>query len=282
MSQQGIRARQRQQTITTYALLAVVLTVVLFPIYWMLITAVKTESEITRRIPTFIPEHPTLNNAMDLFVRSPVPQQMLNSLMVAAGVTIVALVISSMGSYSVSRLRYPGRDFLAASVFFTYLVPGSLMLIPLYTLFAQLGLLNSLFGVGLAYMSFAVPFSTWMLKGYFGNIPKDLEEAALVDGCNRLRALAQVILPLAAPGMVASAIFCFTLSWNEFMTAFVFINKKELLTFPVGLAGLIYGDRFLWGQIMTGATLMSAPVLILYFFAQKYIVSGLTAGAVKS
>lgn len=282
MSQQGIRAGQRKQSILTYGLLAVVLTVVLFPIYWMIITALKTESEITRRIPTFIPENPTINNAMDLFVRSPVPQQMLNSLMVASGVTIVALLISSMGSYSVSRLRYPGRDFLAASVFFTYLVPGSLMLIPLYTMFAQLGLLNSLYGVGLAYMSFAVPFSTWMLKGYFGNIPKDLEEAALVDGCNRLRALVQVILPLAAPGMVASAIFCFTLSWNEFMTAFVFINKKELLTFPVGLASLIYGDRFLWGQIMTGATLMSAPVLVLYFFAQKYIVTGLTAGAVKA
>lgn len=282
MSLQGIRARQRRQSVLTYGLLAIVLAVVLFPIYWMLITAVKTESEITQRIPTFIPQHPTLNNAMDLFVRSPVPQQMLNSLMVATGVTIVALAISSMGSYSVSRLRYPGRDFLAAAVFFTYLVPGSLMLIPLYTLFAQLGLLNSLFGVGLAYMSFAVPFSTWMLKGYFGNIPKDLEDAALVDGCNRLRALAQVILPLAAPGMVASAIFCFTLSWNEFMTAFVFINKKELLTFPIGLAGLIYGDRFLWGQIMTGATLMSAPVLVLYFVAQRYIVAGLTAGAVKS
>jgi multiple sugar transport system permease protein len=282
MSQLGNRARKRYQMIMTYGLLAVVLLVVLFPIYWMLITAVKSESEITRRVPTFFPENPTFVNAMDLFTRSPVPQQMLNSLLIASCVTIVALLVSSMGSYSVSRLRYPGRDFLAASVFFSYLVPGSLMLIPLYTLFAQLGLLNSQFGVGLAYMSFAIPFSTWMLKGYFGNIPKDLEEAALVDGCNRLRALALVILPLAAPGMVASAIFCFTLSWNEFMVAFVFINKRELLTFPVGLASLIYGDRFLWGQIMTGATLMSAPVLVLYFMAQRFIVSGLTAGAVKA
>jgi multiple sugar transport system permease protein len=278
----GNRARQRYQSILTYGCLALVLLVVLFPIYWMVITALKTESEITRRVPTFIPEHATLGNVIDLFLRQAVPQQMLNSLMIASGVTIVALLVSSMGSYSVSRLRYPGRDFLAGAVFFTYLVPGSLMLIPLYTLFAGLGLLNSQFGVGLAYMSFAIPFSTWMLKGYFGNIPKELEEAALVDGCTRMQALFRVILPLAAPGMAASAIFCFTLSWNEFMTAFVFINKKELMTFPVGLASLIYGDRFLWGQIMTGATLMSAPVLILYFMAQRYIVTGLTAGAVKA
>ncbi len=282
MIQSGNRARRRNQAILTYGFVTLVLVVVLFPIYWMLITALKTESEITRRVPTFFPENPTLANVVDLFVRSPVPQQMLNSFMIASGVTVVALLVSSMGSYSVSRLRYPGRDFLAASIFFTYLVPGSLILIPLYTLFAQLNLLNSLYGVGLAYMSFAIPFSTWMLKGYFGNIPKDLEEAALVDGCSRLRALGQVILPLAAPGMVASAIFCFTLSWNEFMVAFVFINKKALLTFPVGLASLIYGDRFLWGQIMTGATLMSAPVLVLYLLAQRFVVSGLTAGAVKA
>ena len=182
MRQMGNRERSRNHMIMTYSLLAVVLLVVLFPIYWMLITALKVESEITRRVPTFFPENPTLNNAMDLFLRSPVPQQMANSFTIAAAVTIIALLVSSMGSYSVSRLRYPGRDFLAAAVFFTYLVPGSLMLIPLYTLFAQLGLLNSQFGVGLAYMSFAIPFSTWMLKGYFGNIPKDLEEAALVDG----------------------------------------------------------------------------------------------------
>jgi multiple sugar transport system permease protein len=278
----GNRARQRYQSVLVYLSLALVLLIVLFPIYWMVITALKTESEITRRVPTFIPESPTLANAFNLFARQAVPQQMLNSLMIASGVTIVALLVSSMGSYSVSRLRYPGRDFLAGAVFFTYLVPGSLMLIPLYTLFAGLGLLNSQLGIGLAYMSFAIPFSTWMLKGYFGNIPKELEEAALVDGCTRLRALFQVILPLAAPGMVASAIFCFTLSWNEFMVAFVFNNKKELMTFPVGLASLIYGDRFLWGQIMTGATLMSAPVLVLYFLAQRYIVTGLTAGAVKA
>ncbi len=278
----GNRARRRYQSILNYGSLALVLLVVLFPIYWMVITALKTESEITRRVPTFIPESPTLANAVNLFARQGVPQQMLNSLMIASGVTIVALLVSSMGSYSVSRLRYPGRDFLAGAVFFTYLVPGSLMLIPLYTLFASLGLLNSLFGIGLAYMSFAIPFSTWMLKGYFGNIPKELEEAALVDGATRLKALFQVILPLAAPGMAASAIFCFTLSWNEFMVAFVFNNKKELMTFPVGLASLIYGDRFLWGQIMTGATLMSAPVLLLYFMAQRYVVTGLTAGAVKA
>jgi multiple sugar transport system permease protein len=278
----GRRLRGRLQQVLTYLLLVVVLLVVLFPIYWMLLTAVKPSNEIYLPQPKLWTSHPTLTSLQNLFTRTPVLRQMLNSFSVASGVTIVSLLASSLGSYSLSRLRYPGRDFLASAVFFTYLVPGSLLLIPLYTLFSTVGLLNSLYGLGFAYLSFSIPFSCWMLKGYFQSIPMDLEEAALVDGCTRLKALTFVILPLAAPGLAASAIFAFTLSWNEYLVSFVFNSKAALMTLPVGLTTLIFGDVFLWGEIMSGATLMSLPVLILYFLAQRYMVAGLTAGAVKA
>lgn len=276
------KLRRRVQQVVVFILLGLVLLVVLFPIYWMLLTAVKPASELYLPEPKLWTSQPSLNSLGSLFYRTPVPQQMRNSMSIASAVTLVSLMASAMGSYSLSRLRYPGRDFFAAAIFFTYLIPGSLLLIPLYTLFSGLGLLNSLHGIGLAYLSFSIPFCTWMLKGYFQSIPMDLEEAALVDGCTRLRALAFVILPLAAPGLVASAIFAFTLSWNEYLVAFVFNNKSTLMTLPVGLSSLIFGDVFLWGEIMSGATLMSIPVLILYFMAQRFIVTGLTAGAVKA
>jgi len=166
-------------------------------------------------------------------------------------------------------------------VFFTYLIPGTMTLIPLYVFLSKIGLLNTLYCLMIAYLSGSLPFSVWMLKGYFTTIPAELEQAALIDGCNRVQALYKVILPLAAPGIVSCAIFTFTLSWNQFMLPMIFNNTEKLWTLPVGLAGLVYGDVFLWGEIMSGAFLMSIPVLLLYVLGQRFVVTGLTAGAVK-
>ena len=170
---------------------------------------------------------------------------------------------------------------MASSIFFVYLIPGTLTLIPLYVFMNQLGLLNSLAVLIVASLAFTIPFCTWMLKGYFTTIPMELEDAALIDGCSRLQALYHVILPLAAPGIVASGIFAFTLSWNEFLLPLLFNSKHELWTLPVGIQSLMYGDVFMWGEIMMGAFLMSIPVLILYTVSQRFVVTGLTAGAVK-
>jgi multiple sugar transport system permease protein len=264
----------------TFSILLVLL-VVLFPIYWMLLTGIRPKGELYLPDPTLWTAHPTLENARSLFARTPFLTQLRNSLTVSTVTTSITIAVGALAGYSISRLRYPGRDFFASAIFFIYLIPGILTLIPLYVFLSRLGLLNTLYSLMLAYLAGTIPFAIWVLKGYFSTIPSEMEDAALVDGCTRLEALVRVILPLAAPGLVACAIFAFTLSWNEYLLAMLFNNTKDLWTLPVGLAGLVYGDVFLWGEIMIGAFLMSIPVLILYVLAQRFVVTGLTAGAVK-
>ncbi len=277
----GYRAQTRLLRTFQATALILVLLVVLFPIYWMLLTGIKPKAELYLPDPMLYTLNPTLDNLRSLFSRTPFLTQLRNSLSVSFVTTSITLVVGTFAGYSLSRLRYPGRDFFASAVFFAYLIPGILTLIPLYVFMSQLRLLNSLYSLMLAYLGGTVPFAIWVLKGYFTTIPYEMEDAALVDGCTRLEALYRVILPLAAPGLVSCAIFAFTLSWNEYLLAMLFNNTKDKWTLPVGLAGLVYGDVFLWGEIMIGAFLMSIPVLILYVAAQRFVVTGLTAGAVK-
>ncbi|OGO06046.1 MAG: hypothetical protein A2Y73_03665 [Chloroflexi bacterium RBG_13_56_8] len=278
-----ISYRMRERLFKVFASLSMllVLLVVLFPIYWMLLTGVKPSRELYLPQPTFWTQHPTLDHLFSLFRRTPYLIQLRNTALVAVIGTTVAITVASLGGYSLSRLRYKGRDFMASAIFFTYLVPGTLTLIPLYILFSRLGLLNSLYCLMLTTLAGGTPFAIWMLKGYFTGIPTELEDAALIDGCTRLQALRKVILPIAAPGIVACGVFAFTGAWNEYMMPMILNNKEELWTLAVGLAGLVYGDVFLWGEIMIGAFLMSIPVLILYMVGQRFVVTGLTAGAVK-
>ena len=277
----GYRTEKRLHRAFSMLSLAIVLLVVLFPIYWMILTGIKPKSELYLPDPKLWTSNPTLDNARSLFERTPFMIQLRNSLIVSSVTTTVTIIVGALAGYSVSRLRYPGRDFFASAIFFIYLIPGILTLIPLYVFLSRVGVLNTLYALMLAYLAGTVPFAIWVLKGYFATIPYEMEDAALVDGCTRLQALYKVILPLAAPGLVACGIFAFTLSWNEYLLAMLFNNNKNLWTLPVGLAGLVYGDVFLWGEIMIGAFLMSIPVLVLYVLAQRFVVAGLTAGAVK-
>lgn len=277
----GLRMEKRLSKLVVFFFLVIVLLVVLFPIYWMLLTGLKPNKELYLPEPTLWTPNPTLEHLFNLFERTAYATQAGNSLFVSSVTTSLAIVVSVLSGYSLSRLHYRGRDIMASVIFFVYLIPGTLTLIPLYVFMNQLGLLNSLTVLILASLGGTIPFCTWSLKGYFTTIPIELEDAAVVDGCNRLQALYHVILPLAAPGIVASGIFAFTLSWNEFLLPLLFNNRHELWTLPVGLQTLIYGDVFMWGEIMMGAFLMSIPVLILYVTSQRFVVSGLTAGAVK-
>lgn len=277
----GYRTEKRLHHAFSMLSLALVLLVVLFPIYWMILTGIKPKSELYLPDPKLWTSNPTLDNARSLFERTPFLTQLRNSLIVSSVTTTITIIVGALAGYSVSRLRYPGRDFFASAIFFIYLIPGILTLIPLYVFLSRVGVLNTLYALMLAYLAGTVPFAIWVLKGYFATIPYEMEDAALVDGCTRLQALYKVILPLAAPGLVACGIFAFTLSWNEYLLAMLFNNNKNLWTLPVGLAGLVYGDVFLWGEIMIGAFLMSIPVLVLYVLAQRFVVAGLTAGAVK-
>src|SRR5919197_4423494 len=177
--------------------------------------------------------------------------------------------MATLAAYSLVRLRFPGRAALARSILFVYLIPGGLLFIPLFLIMQRIGLLNSQLALVVSYQSFAIPFCTWMLIGYFKGIPPEMEEAALIDGATRIQALRLVLLPMAAPGLVAAAIFTFTLSWNEFLYALIFCNSNSCKTLPVGLAGLIRGDIYLFGPMMAGSVIAAVPVMVLYMAAQR-------------
>jgi len=204
-----------------------------------------------------------------------------NSVIVATTTTVVSVTMSVLAAFAVVRLRFYGRVWIARLILFKYLLPTTLIYIPLFLVVNGLGLANTLQSLIFTYLSFSIPFATWLLMGYFRGIPAELEEQAMIDGCSRIGAMLRVLLPIAAPGVVAAAIFTFTGAWNEFLLALVFINRPALQTVPVKLSSMIVGDQYVWGSIMAGAILASLPVVVLYFLAQRFVVSGLAAGAVK-
>jgi multiple sugar transport system permease protein len=200
---------------------------------------------------------------------------------VAVSSTLRATAIGTIGAYALARLRFLGRAFMASTVLITYLVPPSILFIPLYAQIRSLGLADSLAGLVAAYPSFTVPFVTWLLMGYFESIPEELEEAAMIDGATRFGAFWRVVLPLAAPGVLAAGLYAFTQAWNEFLYALVFVTDVRMRTLPVGLSSFITGDVYGWGYLMSGAVLTTLPVIAAYAYLQRYMVDGLTAGSVK-
>ncbi len=284
MTQQGtqtkVRGRISGRMLLTYAVLAVVCLIVIFPIYWMVTIALKTPRDIYR-MPSLIPHAITWDNFQTLLVKKQFLINIRNSLIVATSSTIVSVFISALAAYSLVRLKYRFQGVIGRLILLAYLTPASLLFIPLSVIVARLQLGNSLHGLVIVYLSFSCPFSTWLLMGYFRGIPADLEEQAMVDGTTRMGALGRILLPLSAPGLVAVAIFTFTGAWNELLLALIFITSEDKRTVPLGLQYLITGDTFLWGPIMAGAVLSALPVMILYFIAQRWMVQGIAAGAVK-
>ncbi|GAC1432485.1 MAG: carbohydrate ABC transporter permease [Candidatus Velthaea sp.] len=266
-----------------FAATAATLIFTLFPFYWMATASIKIDEDLynTHANP-FAIVHVTLSHFIFLFTQTNFLRWMLNSAIVATTSTVLSTFCAIFAGYSLSRLRYRGAGAIGWGVFVTYLIPQTLLFIPLTLVMSKLHLLNSLWGLILVYPTFLIPFSTWMMMGYFKGIPKELEESGLVDGCTRLQAMFKLILPLALPGILSAAIFAFTLSWNEYIYALVFINDSALKTIPIGVPSeLVRGDVFYWGELMAGALLGSVPVAILYSFFVDHFVSGLTAGAVK-
>lgn len=254
---------------------------VVFPFYWMVATSVRPNAELYSRNVTLLPQEFTLDHYRTELDRYQFGVRLRNSIVVATATTILTMAVSSLGAFSVTRLRYRGRAAIARSILFVYLIPGSLLFIPLYIIVSSMGLTNTLLSLIVTYLTFSIPFCTWMLMGYFRNIPKDMEEAAMIDGCTRLQTFYKILLPLAAPGLVAAGIFAFTLSWNEFLFALIFITSSQLQTVPVGLASHIVADIYMWGPLMAGSTMAAIPVIILYMLAQRALVQGLFAGSVR-
>ena len=259
------------------------LLILLFPFYWMTITAFKPDAELydfATHNPFWITS-PTLQHIRKLLFETAYPSWLLTTMLVSIGATTLSLFASTLGAYAIQRLRFTGSQYVGLAIYLAYLVPPSILFIPLATMVVQLGLFDSPMALVLVYPTFLVPFCTWLLIGYFKSIPYELEECALIDGATRLQILRRITLPLAVPGLISAGIFSFTLSWNEFIYALAFIQSSENKTVPVAiLTELVTGDVYQWGALMAGSLMGSLPVAIFYSFFVDYYVSSLT-GAVK-
>ena len=266
-------------------LIVVLLIVTLFPVVWMISTSFKAPGEVYSYPPKLLPASLNLDGYKKLFITTSRSFKFLSwvgsSSVVAVFSTLFSLIIASLGGYGLSRFRFHGKRALMYSILMTQVLPGALLLVPLYTIMGNLDLLDSLFGLILANVTFAVPFCTWMLKGFFDGIPRSLDEAACVDGAGKFMTFYRVILPLTIPGLVATGIFSFITGWNEYLFASVFIRSYDKWTLPVGIASLSGQYSTDWATIMAGSFFITLPVVVLFLFFQKYLVSGMTAGAVK-
>lgn len=251
------------------------------PLYWMLATSLKKNSEIYGPSATLWPSKPTLDNYRILFSETNFPVYFRNSLIVAVATTFLSLIIAALGAYALTRLKFPGRRFLANALVYTYLMPSSLLFIPLLVIIISIGLQNRLEGLVFSYLGFTVPFCTWLLMGYFMSIPIELEESAMIDGCSRLGVLIRIVVPLTVPALAVVAFFSFTLSWNEFIYASVLVADVDVRTIPTGIPNFIVEDVFFWGPMMASTLISALPPLIVYFLFQRFLVTGLTLGAVK-
>jgi ABC-type glycerol-3-phosphate transport system permease component len=260
--------------------IAVLLLMIIFPLYFMATTAFKIEREIYSEL-TWIPREPTLDNFNAVIYSFRIPVYLRNTLIVASTTTLIVVAISVLAGYSLTRLRFPGRAILARGVLFVYLIPGSLMLIPMYLIIVKLRLQDTYTGLVLANMSFAVPFCTWLMMGYLRSLSNEIEEAALIDGCNRLTALWYVVVPLSIPGIVTAAIFIFNNVWNEFIFALILTQNESHRMISVGLSNFYRSDYYMVGPMMAGSLIAMMPVLLIYILAQRFVVGGLAAGAVK-
>jgi multiple sugar transport system permease protein len=262
----------------------VFMVVMLFPFYWMLITSIKPNRELyNARIMPLIVYQPTLKHYVDLLTQTNFITWTYNTMLVAVVSTLVSLVLGTMMAYPLARMRFPGAAVVAIGVAATYLVPQPLLFIPMSDIINRLELGNTLTAVMLTYPTLLIPFSAWLLMGYFKSVPRELEEAARIDGASRWQAMTRIVLPLCTPGLLSAGIFSFTLAQNEFLYALIFLAKSDVRTVPVGaITELIRGDVFYWGQLMAAALLGSIPVALIYSFFVEYYVAGLTAGSVKN
>lgn len=268
--------------VTVYIPLILMLIILLFPFYWMGMTAFKPNEElISKSGNPFWLINPTLAHFKKLLFHTSYPSWLLNTVIVSVCATFISLFTSVLAAYAIERFRFKGSKVVGMLIFFAYLVPPSIIFIPLASIVYQYGLFDTRLALILTYPTFLVPFCTWLLMGYFRSIPYELEECAMIDGASRWQILTRIILPLAVPGLISAGIFAFTLSWNEFIYALTFVSSSEIKTVPVGvITELVEGDVYHWGSLMAGALLGSLPVAFVYSFFVEYYVSGMT-GSVK-
>ena len=272
-----------RRLVTTYLPLAIIVFVLLFPFYWMALTSVKPDAQLLDMdtVNPFWTPTPTLKHYYVLLFETEYPRWLWNTMYIAVGATILSLVSSVFAAYAIVRLRYRGAQWVGGAIFLAYLVPPSILFIPLSTVIYNYGLFDTTLALILVYPTILIPFATWLLMGYFKTIPFELEECALIDGASRWQILTKIVIPLAVPGLISAFIFCFTLCWNEFIYALTFISSSQNKTVPVAIVtAFTDGDVYRWGSIMAGALFGSLPLVVLYAFFVEHYVSAMT-GAVK-
>jgi len=272
-----------RRLVTVYLPLSIIMLVLLFPFYWMLLTSIKPDDQLLEmdKVSPYWTTAPTLKHFYNLLFETNYPLWLWNTMFVAVSATIVSIIASVLAAYAIVRLRYRGAAWVGGAIFLAYLIPPSILFIPLSTVVFQYGLFDTPFALILTYPTILIPFSTWLLMGYFKTIPYELEECALIDGASRWQILTKIVLPLAIPGLISSFIFCFTLCWNEFIYALTFLSSTQNKTVPVAIVNeFVDGDIYRWGSLMAGALVGSLPLVILYAFFVEHYVSAMT-GAVK-
>ena len=280
----SLAQQKKRKLLYSYLALIPFLVFFLFPLYWMLLTSLKPDTEISslKGIPLIINSMPTLAHYKFILFETRYMRWFWNTFQIAAVVTIITIVVSVLGAYAISRLRFFGSRYFGVGIFCTYLVPPALLFIPFYKVVGILGLLNTKWCLLFLYPTLTVPFCTWILIGYFTAIPRALDEAAFVDGATYIQMLTKVFLPVAAPGLIAATLFAFTVSWAQFLYPLAFIYRDEEKVLTNGIyTTLIRGDVYFWGELMAGALLASVPVVILFAFLMDYYIAGLTRGSVK-
>jgi multiple sugar transport system permease protein len=277
----GIRAQKRWRKVVAYILLFFFVVIVAFPLYWNVLTSLRTPKEVYQREGMLTPDAVTLENYVKLFDGTQMLPWLVNTTIVTLVATFVSLVAGIFAAYAMARLRFRGGESLGKIVLFLYLLPQTLLFIPLFVLLNDAELLNTRAAFYLTYPTLVLPFITWLLLGYFKGLPVELEDAARIDGCSRVGVLYRIILPLAAPGIIAAAVFSITNLWNEFLYALVFVQSDTLWTVQIGLRSFQLADTMLWGLTMAGAVVTTVPPVLVYMLLQRFVVGGLTLGAVK-
>lgn len=259
-----------------------VVLVIVTPLLWMIVTSIKPQSELFAIPPEVWPNEITFEHYYRLLTETPFLTYLKNSAILAAGTTILVIVIGTLGAHSLVRFKYPGREKLAGLILFTYLLPSVVLVIPLYFLMINLQIANTLFSLVIAYTTFALPYAMWLLRSFMAAIPADLEAAAMIDGASRIRAFVDVILPQALPGIISTALFTAILAWNEYLFALVLVSDDAVRPLTTGVMNmLVTSFNIEWSLLMAASVMMSVPLLIVFIFLQKYLTSGFGAGAIK-
>lgn len=272
---------KRFATPAIYAVAVIAVVVLSFPLAWMVLISFKGDAEQFVTPPTLLPANPVLTNYSGLFQRTNFPRYIFNSVVVATATVVLTLSIASLGAYSLTRFPFLARPVFASAILFIYMFPPIFLGVPLFVIFTRLKLTNTFVGLILAHTTFALPFLLWMLRDFFLAIPREMEEAAFVDGCSRTRALWSVVFPLARPGLIAAGIFAFILSWNDYIYALILMTSESRKTVTVGISLFVESTTIEPGLMTAGGVLITVPVLIVFMFAQRYLVQGLAAGAIK-